>query len=117
MFEEKVAKFAGSKYAVSIDCCSFYFLSLKYFNILALNSVELEIPKMTYVSAPMQIINAGNKVTFEDLEWSGVYQLKGSRVWDGAVRWTKDMYVGLDALQVVSFQIKKRIPIGRVVLY
>jgi hypothetical protein len=25
-----------------------------------------------------QIINAGNKVTFEDLEWSGqVYQLKG----------------------------------------
>jgi hypothetical protein len=35
-----------------------------------------------------------------------VYQLKGSRVWDGAVRWTKDMYVGLDALQVVSFQIK-----------
>jgi dTDP-4-amino-4,6-dideoxygalactose transaminase len=23
------------------------------------------------------------------------------------------MYVGLDALQVVSFQIKKRIPIGR----
>jgi hypothetical protein len=22
MFEEKVAKFAGSKYAVSIDCCS-----------------------------------------------------------------------------------------------
>jgi hypothetical protein len=80
-------------------------------------SVELEIPKMTYVSAPMQIINAGNKVTFEDLEWSGVYQLKGSRVWDGAVRWTKDMYVGLDALQVVSFQIKKRIPIGRVVLY
>jgi hypothetical protein len=78
-------------------------------------SVELEIPKMTYVSAPMQIINAGNKVTFEDLEWSGVYQLKGSRVWDGAVRWTKE-YVGLDALQVVS-QIKKRIPIGRVVLY
>jgi hypothetical protein len=36
---------------------------------------------MTYVSAP-QIINAGNKVTFEDLEWSGVYQLKGSGVWD-----------------------------------
>jgi dTDP-4-amino-4,6-dideoxygalactose transaminase len=116
MFEEKVAKFAGSKYAVSIDCCSHgLFLSLKYLqHIGELNtSVELEIPKMTYVSAPMQIINAGNKVTFEDLEWSGVYQLKGSRVWDGAVRWTKDMYVGLDALQVVSFQIKKRIPIGK----
>jgi hypothetical protein len=56
------------------------FLSLKYIGELN-TSVELEIPKMTYVSAPMQIINAGNKVTFEDLEWSGVYQLKGSRVW------------------------------------
>jgi hypothetical protein len=87
---------------------TWFILSLKYLqHIGELNtSVELEIPKMTYVSAPMQIINAGNKVTFEDLEWSGVYQLKGSRVWDGAVRWTKDMYVGLDALQVVSFQIK-----------
>lgn len=68
---------------------------------------------MTYVSVPMQIFHAGNKVEFEDLNWSGVYQLKGSRVWDGAVRWTKNMYVGLDALQVVSFQLKKRIPIGK----
>jgi hypothetical protein len=41
-----------------------------------------------------------------------VYQLKPTRVWDGAVRWTKDMYVGLDALQVVSSK-KKRIPIGK----
>jgi dTDP-4-amino-4,6-dideoxygalactose transaminase len=116
MFEEKVAKFAGSKYAVSIDCCSHgLFLSLKYLQSIGELNINkiLKIPKMTYVSAPMQIINAGNMVAFEDLEWSGVYQLKGSRVWDGAVRWTKDMYVGLDALQVVSFQIKKRVPIGK----
>lgn len=116
MFEEKVAKFAGSKYAVTIDCCSHgLFLSLKYLQ----HTKELEkdtalvIPKMTYVSAPIQVIHAGNKVIFEDLEWSGVYQLKGTRVWDGAVRWNKNMYVGLNALQVVSFQIKKRIPIGK----
>jgi dTDP-4-amino-4,6-dideoxygalactose transaminase len=31
MFEKKVAAFAGSKYAVSVDCCSHgLFLSLKY---------------------------------------------------------------------------------------
>ena len=116
MFEEKVAKFSGSKYAVTIDCCSHgLFLALKY--LQAKGELDknkfLKIPKMTYISAPMQILHAGNKVEFEDLEWSGVYQLKGSRVWDGAVRWTKDMYVGLDALQVVSFQIKKRVPIGK----
>jgi hypothetical protein len=116
MFERKVAAFAGSKYAVTVDCCSHgLFLSMKYLQSIG----ELEkdttvtIPKMTYISAPMQIIQAGNKVEFEDLEWSGLYQLKGSRVWDSAVRWTKDMYVGNDALQVVSFQLKKRVPIGK----
>lgn len=116
MFEKKVAEFAGSKYAVSIDCCSHgLFLSMKYLQSIGEleKGATLTIPKMTYVSAPMQIINAGNEVEFENLEWSGVYQLKGSRVWDGAVRWTKDMYVGLDALQVVSFQLKKRVPIGK----
>lgn len=116
MFEKKVAEFAGSKYAVTIDCCSHgMFLTLKYLQSIGELDKEttLTIPKMTYISSPMQIIHAGNKVAFEDLEWSGVYQLKGSRVWDGAVRWTKDMYVGNDALQVVSFQLKKTVPIGK----
>lgn len=116
IFEKKVARFAGSKYAVAVDCCSNgLFLSLKYLqSIKELSSGELvTIPKMTYISVPMQIIHAGNKVGFEDLQWSGIYQLKGTRVWDGAVRWNKDMYIGKDSLQVVSFQIKKRIPIGR----
>jgi dTDP-4-amino-4,6-dideoxygalactose transaminase len=116
IFEKKVARFAGSKYAVAVDCCSNgLFLSLKYLqSIKELSLGELvTLPKMTYISAPMQIIHAGNKVGFEDLKWSGIYQLKGTRVWDGAVRWNKDMYIGKGALQVVSFQIKKRIPIGR----
>lgn len=116
IFEGKVAEFAGSKYAVTIDCCSHgLFLSLKYLQSIGeLKPTDvLTIPKMTYVSAPMQILHAGNGVDFEDLKWSGVYQLKGSRVWDGAVRWNKQMYVGNDALQVVSFQLKKRIPIGK----
>jgi hypothetical protein len=116
MFEKKVAKFSGSKYAVSIDCCSHgLFLAIKYLQSTGelLKGATVTIPKMTYVSAPMQIIHAENEVAFEDLEWSGVYQLKGSRVWDGAVRWTENMYVGMDALQVISFQLKKRIPIGK----
>lgn len=116
IFEKKMAEFSGSKYAVSTDCCSHgLFLSMKYLQHIG----ELElcstitIPKMTYVSAAMQILLAGNKVEFEDIEWSGVYQMKGTRLWDGAVRFNKGMYVGNDALQVVSFQIKKRVPIGK----
>ena len=110
MFEKKVADFAGSKYACSIDCCSNgLFLALKYVNAEGV----ITIPKRTYVSAPMQIIHAGCKIRFEDQEWSGIYKLEPYNIWDGATRWTEGMYVGNDAIQVVSFQIKKRIPIGK----
>jgi len=116
IFEKKVSEFAGCKYAVSVDCCSHgLFLSLKYLQHIGelKNNEIITIPKMTYVSAAMQILHAGNDIKFEHLEWSGLYQFKPTRVWDGAVRWTKNMYVGNNALQVVSFQIKKRIPIGK----
>lgn len=108
LFENKVAEFAGSKYGIAVDCCSHgLFLALKYLNA----SGTVTIPSRTYVSVPMQIKHAGCSVAFEDVEWSGVYQLKPYPIWDGAVRWTKGMYNG--GLHVVSFQIKKRVPIGR----
>jgi dTDP-4-amino-4,6-dideoxygalactose transaminase len=40
-----------------------------------------------------------------------MYQLKPYPIFDSAVRWNKGMYQG--GFQVLSFQIKKRIPIGR----
>jgi dTDP-4-amino-4,6-dideoxygalactose transaminase len=107
-FERQVAEFAGCHYAVAVDCCSHgLFLALKYLNA----SGVVKIPKHTYVSVPMQIQHAGCQVVFEDLEWSGVYQLKPYPIWDGATRWRRGMYQG--GIHVVSFQIKKRIPIGR----
>ena len=94
MFEKKVAEYAGSKYAVSVDCCSNgLFLCLKYLNAEG-------------------TIHAGCKIRFDDFEWSGIYQLKPYPVIDGAVRFTKGMYVP-DTLHVLSFQLKKRLPIGK----
>ena len=116
IFEDKVAKFAGSKYAVTTDCCSHgLFLSLRYIQMKGEYSLgqPIIIPNRTYISVPMQIIHVGFKVEFEDYDWSGVYQLKPTRIWDSATRWTKGMYVGDNALQVLSFQFKKRIPIGK----
>ena len=52
------------------------------------------------------------KVATSTHHWSGIYRIDGSRVYDGAVRWKKNMYVP-NSLQCLSFQIKKRIPIGR----
>jgi len=108
IFERKVAAFAGAKYGVAVDCCTHgIFLALKYLDARGV----VEIPKHTYQSVPMNIIHAGCTVDFRDDQWSGVYQLKPYPVWDCATRWRKNMYVG--GFHVVSFQIKKRIPIGR----
>lgn len=114
IFENKVAKFAGAKYGVAVDSCSNgIFLCLKYLQSIGECPQQITVPSKTYVSVPQQIVNAGLDLKIEKEKWEGIYQLKPSRVWDGAIRWREGMYVGGDALQVVSFQMKKRIPIGR----
>lgn len=110
LFEEKLAQYSNSKYAVVTDCASnALFLSLKYRQA----SGEVVIPAHTYVSVPMQIVHAGCQPRFEDIPWSGIYELKPWNIFDSAARFTRNMYVQSDALQVLSFQIKKRLPIGK----
>ena len=108
IFEKKVADFCGSKFAVAVDCCSnAIFLILKYIN----NPQKVKIPYFTYSSVPMQILHAGYEFEFIEKEWSGIYKLDPLNVWDFAGRWTKGMYEG--GYAALSFQIKKRLPIGR----
>ena len=110
MFEREVSKFAGCKYGIAVDnCTDGLFLALKYVDYKG----TITIPCRNYCSPPMSIIQAGCKIKFEDIEWSGVYQLKPTNVYDGATRWTEGMFEAEDGYQVVSFQIKKRIPIGK----
>jgi dTDP-4-amino-4,6-dideoxygalactose transaminase len=110
IFEGKLAKYSGSKYCVLTDCCSnALFLSLKYRNFEG----PISVPKNTYISVPMQILHAGNSVNFLDMYWKGIYLLDPINIVDGAGRFTKGMYFGNDSLHLLSFQIKKRLPIGR----
>ena len=116
IFENKIAKFANCKHAIVVDCCSHaMFLSYKY--LLHIGELKLgdtiTIPKRTYISSAWQIKHAGLTLNFDDREWNGMYQCVGSRVWDAAIRWTKNMAHIDNSLMCVSFQIKKRIPIGR----
>ena len=109
IFENKIAEYAGSKYAVAVDSCTdALFLSLKYIKA----NDTITFPSRTYVSAPMAAVLAGCNIEFKDYEWSGLYRLDPYPVIDSAVRFTKDMYVK-DTLQCLSFQIKKRLPIGK----
>ena len=106
-FEEKIAKYAGSKYAVSCDnCTNAMFMSLKYLNAQGI----ITLPKCTYLSVPALVIHAGCKIKFEDFEWSGVYKLNPYPVIDGATRFTRGMYIP-DTFHCLSFHIRKILPI------
>ena len=84
MFEEEIANYTGSPYAVSVDSCTnAVFLCCKYLEVK-----EVIMPKRTYLSIPMSVIHAGGKVKFEDKEWSGIYSLDPYPIYDSAKRLT-----------------------------
>ena len=115
-FEQRLADYVGSKYAVLTDCCTnAVFLCLQFLiqaRQLQTKSV-ISIPRRTYVSIPMAIHHAGLQFELDDREWSGEYELGSTSVFDSAARFTKGMF-GTDSFaKCLSFQIKKRLPIGR----
>lgn len=110
ILEEKIANYCGSKYAVCLDSCSnAIFLCLKYFNIT--NQI-ITLPKNTYASVPMQCIHAGNFVRFENVVWSGQYEVGNTGIIDSATRFTKNMYAE-NYVYCLSFHYKKILQIGK----
>jgi dTDP-4-amino-4,6-dideoxygalactose transaminase len=93
-FEEKLAKYTGAPHAVTVDNQSnALFLTLYYQNI---KGKTVSIPSRTYPSVPCEIIHAGGKVNFEPVDGKtikGAYQLKPTRTWDSALRFTSNMYI------------------------
>ncbi len=96
-FEHQLANYTGAKYVVTVDNMSNgLFLALYYENHVK-KSIDgkISIPCRTYPSVPCEIIHAGLKVEWEEVEGetlTGAYQLKGSNVWDSALTFTADMY-------------------------
>lgn len=102
-FESKVAEYTGAKHVVAVDNQSnALFLALIYEKI---NGQTITIPSRTYPSVPCEIIHAGGKVNFDVVSGTtlkGAYQLKPTKVWDSALRFTADMYIP-DTHMCVSF--------------
>jgi dTDP-4-amino-4,6-dideoxygalactose transaminase len=110
LFENKLAEYAGSKYAVCVDSCSnAMFLCIKY---LKIHNQTITIPSHTYASTPMQIIHAGNTIKFVEKEWSGVYYLEPTPIVDAATCFRKNMYLP-DSYFCVSFHHRKTLKIGK----
>lgn len=107
-FEETIAKYAGSKYGVSVSSCTnAIFLCCRYLNVR-----WVHIPKHTYVGVGQSVKNAGGKVLWTEETWTGVYRLRPYDIYDSALRFRKNMYVK-DSFYCISFHSKKHIPIGR----
>jgi len=113
LFEEAIADYCGSKYAVAVESCtSALFLSLMYCKQhYQVQPTTIDIPSRTYPGVACSIIHAGYKVAFDDYPWEGEYMLKPFNIWDAALRFRKGMYHG--GFQCISFHIKKLLPIGR----
>jgi dTDP-4-amino-4,6-dideoxygalactose transaminase len=98
-FEKALCDYTGAPHCIALDNMSnALFLALYYEKNVkkSLKSNTITIPSRTYPSVPCEIIHAGLKVNFEPVEGKmikGSYQLKGSNVWDSALRFTGDMYV------------------------
>jgi dTDP-4-amino-4,6-dideoxygalactose transaminase len=101
-FEDALCKYTGAKYSVALDNQSnALFLSLKYIGI---EGVKITIPSHTYPSVPCEIIHAGGIVNFEPSNslLKGIYQLKDTKVYDSALRFTSNMYIP-DTFMCLSF--------------
>jgi dTDP-4-amino-4,6-dideoxygalactose transaminase len=97
-FEKALSDYTGAPYVITVDNQSnALFLSLYYEKNVKKNITgdTITIPSRTYPSVPCEIIHAGLKVDFYQVEGAtikGAYNLLGSNVWDSALRFTADMY-------------------------
>jgi dTDP-4-amino-4,6-dideoxygalactose transaminase len=117
-FEKELARYTGAPYVICVDNQSNgLFLSLYYWINIKNKKVNthwwngnlkpppIDVPQRTYPSVPCEVIHAGAKVNFTEVEGEtikGAYQLTPTNVWDSALRFTADMYIP-DSMMCVSF--------------
>jgi dTDP-4-amino-4,6-dideoxygalactose transaminase len=117
-FEYALSEYTGAPYVVCVSSCTAALQLACMWTMRNRKEKIISIPKNTYISVPMAITNAGNKVLFRNEKWSGEYQLQNTRIWDCACRFTSGMHVQ-GRFQCVSFASNKILGIeqGGAILY
>jgi len=109
-FENKIAEFFGSKYAIAVDSCTHGLeLCLRY-----TKETKINVPKRTYLSVPFLAKKIGIQLEWRDENWENYYTLNyGDRkIIDAAVLWEKNSYIP-NTFMCVSFQYQKHLSLGR----
>jgi dTDP-4-amino-4,6-dideoxygalactose transaminase len=106
-FENEIAKFFGSPYAIAVDSCTHGIeLSLRYNK-----AMSITVPKRTYLSIPFLAEKLNIKRTWVDIDWSDYYYMTDNVI-DAAVLWKKNSYIP-NTFMGISFQYQKHLSLGR----
>jgi dTDP-4-amino-4,6-dideoxygalactose transaminase len=109
-FENKIANFFGSPYAVCLDSCTHGIeLCLRLQNIS-----YISIPKRTYISVPFLANKLNINLEWRDEKWQDYYKVNEDfkPIYDAAVLWKKDSYIP-GSFMCLSFQFQKHLSLGR----
>ena len=110
IFENKIAEFFGSPYAVAVACCTHGLeLCLRYQNLS-----YISVPKRTYISVPFLAKKLNIELKWRDENWQDYYVINNHfiPIYDAAVLWKKDSYIP-GSFMCVSFQFRKHLALGR----
>lgn len=106
-FEDRVATFFGSTYAVAVDSCTHGVeLSLRF-----VRAKYIVVPKRTYLSIPFLARKLNIGLIWRDFEWDDYYYLTNNVI-DAAVLWKENSYVR-NTFMSISFQYQKHLSLGR----
>jgi dTDP-4-amino-4,6-dideoxygalactose transaminase len=109
-FENIIAKFFGSKYAIAVDSCTHGLeLALRY-----RNEKKIIVPKRTYLSVPFLANKLNIEREWKDENWEDYYSINSGdkKIIDAAVLWKENSYIP-NTFMCVSFQYQKHLSLGR----
>jgi dTDP-4-amino-4,6-dideoxygalactose transaminase len=106
-FEQALAEYTGSPYAIMTDCCTHAIeLCLRYKRVK-----QVKFTAYTYLSIPMTMHKLGIEYELVPEKWTGEYRFYGTDIWDSARRLERDMYRP-GQMQCLSFGHNKPLQIG-----
>lgn len=106
-FENEIANFFGSTYAISIDSCTHGIeICLRYTDVK-----KIVVPKRTYLSVPFLSSKLNIELEWKDENWQDYYYLT-DKIIDAAVLWERNSYV-TGTFMCLSFQYQKHLSLGR----
>jgi dTDP-4-amino-4,6-dideoxygalactose transaminase len=107
-FERALGELTGAPFVVMTDCCTHALeLCLRYDK-----PANCSFTAYTYLSVPMTMRKLDIEYRLIPEEWTGEYQLHGTRIWDSARKLQLGMY-RKGQMQCLSFGYSKPLDVGR----